>query len=102
MMTTIAHEQELGVRRLAAVYIDGISTTIYPHTAARNMTHLTAALHRTMWFHESMRGERALVSLPDLSLFADVSGPHADSTGKGSFQDADDANCSWQPYWSAL
>jgi hypothetical protein len=31
MMSTVAHEQELGVRRLAAVYLDGISTTIYPH-----------------------------------------------------------------------
>src|SRR5689334_1155959 len=29
MMSTIAREQELGVRRLTAVYLDGISTTIY-------------------------------------------------------------------------
>ena len=89
MMTTIAHEQELGVRRLAAVYIDGISTTIYPHIVARNIANLTEALHRTMWFHQSMREQRALVSLPDGTLFADVSGPDADSTGDDPFHNTE-------------
>jgi two-component system, OmpR family, sensor kinase len=89
MMTTIAHEQELGVRRLAAVYIDGISTTIYPHIVARNIVNLTEALHRTMWFHQSMREQRALVSLPDGTLFADVSGPDADSTGDDPFHNTE-------------
>jgi signal transduction histidine kinase len=89
MMTTIAHEQELGVRRLAAVYIDGISTTIFPHVVARNIANLTEALHRTMWFHQSMREQRALVSLPDGSLFADVSGSNADSTAVDPFHNAE-------------
>ncbi|MGD0106828.1 MAG: isocitrate lyase/phosphoenolpyruvate mutase family protein [Rhodopila sp.] len=30
-MSTVAREQEISVRRLAAVYLDGISTTVYPH-----------------------------------------------------------------------
>ena len=75
MMSIMTSEQELGVRRLAAVYLDGISTTIYPHLLARNLTNITEALHRTMWFHQSMREQRAIVTLPDGSLFADVSGP---------------------------
>ena len=37
MMSTISDEQELGVAGLAAVYLDGISTTIYPHVFARNL-----------------------------------------------------------------
>jgi signal transduction histidine kinase len=75
MMTTVAQDQELGVRRLAAVYLDGISTTIYPHVVSRNLANTTEALHRTMWFHQSMREQRAIVSLPDGKLFADVSSP---------------------------
>ncbi len=73
LMSTIAHEQELSVRRLAAVYLDGISTTVYPHVAARNLTNTIEALNRTMWFHQSMREQRAMVRLPDGTLFADVS-----------------------------
>jgi hypothetical protein len=49
MMSTVAHAQELGVRRLAAVYLDGISTTIYPHVVARNLANTIDALRRTMW-----------------------------------------------------
>src|SRR5580704_7938190 len=37
MMSSIVHEQELGVRQIAAVYLDGIATTIYPHVVARNL-----------------------------------------------------------------
>ncbi len=87
MMTTLAQEQERGVRRLAAVYIDGISTTIYPHIVARNIANLTEALHRTMWFHQSMQEQRALVRLPDGSLFADVSAADADRTGSDPYHD---------------
>ena len=49
MMSTVAHEQELGVRRLAAVYLDGISTTIHPHVVAWNLANTIEALRRTMW-----------------------------------------------------
>ena len=88
MMSTLVHEQELGVRRLAAVYIDGISTTVYPHIVARNLVNTTEALHRTMWFHQSMREQRALVQLPDGPLFADVSGPNGDASAEDPFHDA--------------
>ena len=88
MMSTVAHEQELGVRRLAAVYLDGISTTIYPHVVARNLANTTEALRRTMWFHQSMREQRAIVRLPDGSLFADVSGPNSDTGAEDPFHDA--------------
>ena len=88
MMSTIGDEQELGVRRLAAVYLDGISTTIYPHVFARNLANTTEALRRTMWFHQSMREQRALVRLPDGDLFADVSGPSGDSNADDPFHDA--------------
>ena len=88
MMSIVAHEQELGVRRLAAVYLDGISTTVYPHIVARNLANTTEALHRTMWFHQSMREQRALVRLPDGTLFADVSGPNGDASGEDPFHDA--------------
>jgi hypothetical protein len=72
LLSIVAHEQEVGVRRLAAVYLDGISTTVYPHVAAHNLANTIEALHRTMWFHQSMREQRALVQLPDGTLFADV------------------------------
>ena len=88
LMSTVAREQELGVRRLAAVYLDGISTTVYPHIVARNLTNTTEALHRTMWFHQSMREQRALVRLPDGSLFADVTGPNGDASAADPFHDA--------------
>jgi signal transduction histidine kinase len=78
LMATVTHEQELSVRRLAAVYLDGISTTVYPHVVARNLANTEEALNRTMWFHQSMREQRAMVRLPDGSLFADVSAKQVD------------------------
>jgi two-component system, OmpR family, sensor kinase len=89
MMSSVVREQELGLRRLAAVYIDGISTTVYPHVAARNLANTTEALHRTMWFHQSMREQRALVVLPDGRLFADVTGPDGDANAPDPFHDPD-------------
>jgi signal transduction histidine kinase len=77
MMSSIVHEQELGVRQIAAVYLDGIATTIYPHVVARNLANTTEALRRTMWFHQGMREQRAIVRLPDGAVFADVFGPNA-------------------------
>ena len=44
MMCSIGVEQELGVRRIAAVYLVGISTTIYPHVFSRNLANTTEAL----------------------------------------------------------
>src|ERR1700722_15199971 len=87
LMSTVAQEQELGVRRLAAVYLDGISTTVYPHVVARNLANTDEALHRTMWFHQSMREQRAMVRLPDGSLFADVSAQQSDSNTDDPFHD---------------
>jgi len=82
MMSSMAHEQEVGVRQIAAVYLDGIATTIYPHVVARNLSNTSEALHRTMWFHQGMQEQRAIVQLPDGSVFADVSGP-AGAAGEG-------------------
>ncbi len=79
MMDVVAREQEAGVRQIAAVYLDGISTTIYPHVAARNLVNTNEALHRTMWFHQGMQEQRAIVRLPDGTLFAEVSGPDANT-----------------------
>jgi signal transduction histidine kinase len=75
MMSSVAHEQELGVRQIAAVYLDGIATTVYPHVVARNLVNTTEALRRTMWFHQGMREQRAIVRLPDGVVFADVPSP---------------------------
>jgi two-component system, OmpR family, sensor kinase len=77
MMTSVAHEQELGVRQMAAVYLDGIATTVYPHVLARNLANTTEAVRRTMWFHQGMREQRTIVQLPDGTVFADVSAPGA-------------------------
>jgi methyl-accepting chemotaxis protein len=88
-MSTVAFQQELGVRRLAAVYLDGISTTVYPHVAARNFADTVEALHRTMWFHQSMREQRAMVRLPDGKLFADVSALQDDGSNRDPFHDPD-------------
>ena len=77
MMTSVAHEQELGVRQMAAVYLDGIATTVYPHVLARNLANTTEAVRRTMWFHQGMREQRTIVRLPDGTVFADVSAPGA-------------------------
>jgi hypothetical protein len=88
MMSSVAHEQELGVRQIAAVYLDGIATTIYPHVAARNLANTTEALRRTMWFHQDMREQRAIVRLPDGTVFADVSGPNDDVGADDPLHDA--------------
>ena len=89
MMSSVAHEQELGVRQIAAVYLDGIATTVYPHVVARNLINTTEALRRTMWFHQGMREQRAIVRLPDGTLFADVSGPNGDGTADDPLHDSD-------------
>ena len=89
MMFSVAHEQELGVRQIAAVYLDGISTTVYPHIVARNFANTTEALRRTMWFHQGMREQRAIVHLPDGTVFADVSGPNGDVGADDPLHDAD-------------
>ena len=89
MMFSVAHEQELGVRQIAAVYLDGISTTVYPHIVARNLANTTEALRRTMWFHQGMREQRAIVQLPDGTVFADVSGPNGDVGADDPLHDAD-------------
>jgi two-component system, OmpR family, sensor kinase len=89
MMFSVAHEQELGVRQIAAVYLDGISTTVYPHVVARNFANTTEALRRTMWFHQGMREQRAIVQLPDGTVFADVSGPNGDVSADDPLHDAD-------------
>jgi signal transduction histidine kinase len=88
MMSSVAHEQELGVRQIAAVYIDGIATTIYPHVVGRNLTNTIEALRRTMWFHQGMREQRAIVRLPDGTVFADVSGPNGDVGTEDPLRDA--------------
>lgn len=89
MISTIAREQERGVRRLAAVYLDGISTTIYPHVMARNLANVNEALRRTMWFHQDMRELRGLVRLPDGTLLADVSAPNFDDTVEDPIRSAE-------------
>ncbi len=81
MMSIVAREQEIGVRRIEAVYLDGIATTVYPHVLARNLPDTIESLSRSMWFHQGMSEQRAIVLLPDGSLFADVSGPHGTRTG---------------------
>jgi two-component system, OmpR family, sensor kinase len=88
MMSSVAHEQELGVRQIAAVYLDGISTTVYPHIVARNLANTTEALRRTMWFHQGMREQRAIVRLPDGTLFADVSHSRDDASADDPIHDA--------------
>jgi two-component system OmpR family sensor kinase len=89
MMSFVAHEQELGVRQIAAVYLDGISTTVYPHIVARNLANTDEALRRTMWFHQGMREQRAIVRLPDGTVFADVSGPNGGVGADDPIHDAE-------------
>jgi two-component system OmpR family sensor kinase len=88
MMTTVAREQESGVRRIEAVYLDGIATTVYPHIVARNFDDTIESLRRTMWFHQGMSEQRAIVLLPDGSEFADVSGPRGDAGAGDPLHDA--------------
>jgi two-component system, OmpR family, sensor kinase len=88
MMASVAHEQELGVRQIAAVYLDGIATTVYPHVLSRNLANTTEALRRSMWFHQGMREQRAIVRLPDGAVFADVSGPTDRSASDDPLHDA--------------
>jgi two-component system OmpR family sensor kinase len=89
MMSFVAHEQELGVRQIAAVYLDGISTTVYPHIVSRNLANTDEALRRTMWFHQGMREQRAIVRLPDGTVFADVSGPNGGVGADDPIHDAE-------------
>jgi signal transduction histidine kinase len=87
MMATVAREQESGVGRIEAVYLDGIATTVYPHIVARNFDDTIESLRRTMWFHQGMSEQRAIVLLPDGSVFADVSGPRDDAGGDDPLHD---------------
>jgi two-component system, OmpR family, sensor kinase len=87
-MATVAREQEIGVRRIEAVYLDGIATTVYPHVVAHNLDDTIESLRRTMWFHQGMSEQRAIVLLPDGGVFADVSGPHGNRGGADPLQDA--------------
>jgi hypothetical protein len=83
LMSTIAGEQELSVRRLASM----ASTTVYPHVVARNLTNTVEALNRTMWFHQSMREQRAMVRLPDGTLFADLSAKQVNASTEDPIHD---------------
>jgi signal transduction histidine kinase len=87
MMATVAREQESGVRRIEAVYLDGIATTVYPHIVARNLDDTIESLRRSMWFHQDMSEQRAIVLLPDGTEFADVSGPHGAASGDDPLHD---------------
>lgn len=87
MMDVVASQQEAGVRQIEAVYLDGISTTIYPHVVARNLADTIKSLRRTMWFHQGMQEQRAIVRLPDGSLFADVAGPDTNLSGDDPVHD---------------
>jgi len=69
--------------------LDGIATTVYPHVVGRNLANATEALRRTMWFHQGMREQRAIVRLPDGTVFADVSGPNGDVGPDDPLHDAD-------------
>ncbi len=89
MMRMVADEQEAGVRQTAAIYLDGIATTVYPHVAARNLPDTVESLNRTMWFHQGMQEQRAIVRLPDGTLFADVSGPNVNPAGDDPVRDPD-------------
>jgi len=88
MMATVAREQESGVRHIEAVYLDGIATTVYPHIVARNLADTVESLQRTMWFHQGMSEQRAIVLLPDGSEFADVSGPRSAGSSDDPLHDA--------------
>ena len=88
MMDTVAREQESGVRRIEAVYLDGIATTVYPHIVARNLADTIESLSRSMWFHQGMSEQRAIVLLPDGTEFADVSGSHSAAGGDDPLHDA--------------
>ena len=62
MMATVAREQESGVRRIEAVYLDGIATTVYPHIVARNLDdtiEVAAPDHVVPPGHERAAGDRA-------------------------------------------
>ncbi len=87
MMDIVADMQENNVRHIAAVYLDGICTTIYPHVTARKLGDTLDALHRTMWFHHGMREKRTIVRLPDGQVFADVSGPYSSLEGNDPIHD---------------
>lgn len=88
MMAIVAREQEIGVRRIEAVYLDGIATTVYPHIVARNLPDTIESLSRSMWFHQGMSEQRAIVLLPDGTEFADVSGPRGEAGGDDPLHDA--------------
>lgn len=88
MMSIVAREQEIGVRQIEAVYLDGIATTVYPHVLERNLPDTVEALNRSMWFHQGMSEQRAIVLLPDGTLFTDVSGPHIVGDGSSPLDNA--------------
>jgi signal transduction histidine kinase len=88
MMSIVAREQEIGVRQIEAVYLDGIATTVYPHVLERNLPDTIESLSRSMWFHQGMSAQRAIVLLPDGSLFADVSDPGGAGAGASPLHNA--------------
>lgn len=72
MLAQIDRDEDRGFRRLASVYLGGITTLLYPHIQSGNVATATEALHRSMWLQNTMRERRAMVVSPDGHVFVDV------------------------------
>jgi signal transduction histidine kinase len=71
-MAWFFRQQEAGLQRLAAVYLDGLSASILPHVLSQDRAPIVAALQRMMLFHQGIRERRLIVTTPEGDELANV------------------------------
>jgi two-component system, OmpR family, sensor kinase len=72
VMAWFFRQQEQGLERLSAIYLDGLSATILPYVASNDREATLQALDRTLLFHQGIRERRLIVLTPDGDLFAEA------------------------------
>jgi signal transduction histidine kinase len=72
VMAWFFRQQEQGLERLSAIYLDGLSATILPYVASNDREATRQALDRTLLFHQGIRERRLVILTPDGDLFAEA------------------------------
>ena len=65
-------QQQAALEQLSAVYLDGLSASVFPHVVARDRDMIAQALRRAMLFDQGIRERRLIVRAPDEAELASV------------------------------
>lgn len=72
VMAWFFQQQEQGLERLSAIYLDGLSATILPYVGSNDREATRQALDRSLLFHQGIRERRLIVLTPGGDLFAEA------------------------------